>query len=307
VPADRGVRFAGIGDEAAPDLSGQLAALAELGWSSIELRTVDGVALADLDDRAFGRLAAALACRGLSVPCVASRIGSWSRPIDSDFGQDLAELDVLARRCVALGAPFIRVMSYPNAGLEEPRWRRFVLDRMRTLAGRAHQSGLVLVHENCAGWAGSRAGRMLDLVDAVDSPALRLLFDTGNGMAHGYDPYELLEPIAPYVAHVHVKDAATGPVDTASAYKGPVYTVPGGGTARVAECLRLLVSAGYAGTWSIEPHLALRPHEATPGTGDRDGFVASGLALARLVREEVLPCFPGLVQGPAGIAWGTRA
>jgi sugar phosphate isomerase/epimerase len=312
VPADRGVRFAGIGDEAAPDLSGQLAALAELGWSSIELRTVDGIALADLDDRAFGRLAAALARRGLSVPCIASRIGNWSRPIDSDFGRDLAELDVLARRCAALGAPFIRVMSYPNAGLAEPRWRRLVLDRMRALAGRAHQSGLVLVHENCAGWAASCAGRMLDLVDAVDSPALRLLFDTGNGLAYGYDPYELLVPITPYVAHVHVKDAAAGPVNTASAYKasaykGPVYTVPGGGTARVAECLRLLVSAGYAGTWSIEPHLALRPHEATPGTGDRDGFVASGLALARLVREEVLPCFPGLVQGPAGIAWGARA
>ncbi|NUS02890.1 MAG: sugar phosphate isomerase/epimerase, partial [Nonomuraea sp.] len=33
--------LAGIGDEAAPDLDGQIAAVAELGWRRLELRTID--------------------------------------------------------------------------------------------------------------------------------------------------------------------------------------------------------------------------------------------------------------------------
>ena len=294
MPAARGITFAGIGDEAAPDLRGQLAAIRALGWHAIELRTVDGTPIADLSDREFGEVSDALAGHGTAVAAVASRIGNWARPADSDFGLDTRELEVLARRCALLGAGFVRVMSYPNAGLADRDWRRVAVDRLRALAGRAGESGLVLVHENCAGWAGSSAERMLDLLDAVGSTALRLLFDTGNGIAHGYDPYPTLEAVVPHVAHVHVKDARrTG--------AGTVYTEPGAGQARVADCLRLLVSTGFAGTWSIEPHLALRPHEARPGTGDHDGFVASGRALVTLARDEIAPRFPGLTAHEAGI------
>jgi sugar phosphate isomerase/epimerase len=300
VPAARGITFAGIGDEAARDLGGQLAAIRALGWHSIELRTVDGVAIADLSDREFGEVADAMAGHGTVVAAVASGIGNWSRPADSDFGLDTRELEVLARRCALLGARFVRVMSYPNAGLADRDWRRVAVNRLRALADRAGESGLVLVHENCAGWAGSNAERMLDLLDTVGSPALRLLFDTGNGIAYGYDPYPMLERIVPHVAHVHVKDARR-------AGAGTVYTEPGTGQARVADCLRLLVAAGFAGTWSIEPHLALRPHEARPGTGDHDGFVASGQALVTLARDEIAPRFPGLTAHEAGIyAAGSR-
>jgi sugar phosphate isomerase/epimerase len=297
VPAAGGITFAGIGDEAAPDLRGQLAAVSALGWHAVELRTVDGVALADLGDREFDAAACVLASHGTTVAAVASRIGNWARPADSDFGLDASELDVLARRGAALGARFVRVMSYPNAGLIDRDWRRVAVGRLRALAGRAAERGLVLVHENCAGWAGSSADRMLDLLDAVDSPALRLLFDTGNGIAHGYDPYPVLERIAAHVVHVHVKDARRSGADT-------VYTTPGTGQARVADCLRLLVAAGFAGTWSIEPHLALRPHEARPGTGDHDGFVASGRALVALARDKIAPHFPGLTVHEAGISRG---
>ena len=55
--AATGVVLAGIGDEAAPDLAGQLAAVGELGWNRLELRTIDGVPLARLDDASFRRSA----------------------------------------------------------------------------------------------------------------------------------------------------------------------------------------------------------------------------------------------------------
>lgn len=282
------VVFGAIADEAAADIGGQVDALAALGWSAIELRTVDGVPVAHLDERAFSRVAETVARRQVTVCCVASEIANWQRPITGDFTLDLDELEILSRRCAVLGAQYVRIMSYPNAGLDADAWGARATDRIRRLVARAEKAGLVLLHENCAGWAATDAERMLTLIEAVDSPALRLLFDTGNGVAHGYDACDLLSRIVDHVAHVHVKDATRR--------SGAVrYTVPGNGFARVGECLRRLLTHGYTGVWSLEPHLSLRPHETgfTRGRPQADPFMASAVGLQRLVDEEVVPAVGG--------------
>lgn len=264
-------RRTGIGDEAAPDLPGQLAAIRRLGGTAIELRTIDGVWLAD---RPVGRLELA----GLEVVCLASRIGNWARPISTPVAADLAELDRLIEHCHALGCRHVRIMSYPNDGLAEPDWRKRVINRIRLLANAAASAGIVLLHENCSGWAGASAENTLRLLEEVDSPALKLLFDTGNGVAAGYSAYELLTQVVEHVAHVHVKDAVAG----------PVYTLPGAGEARVADCLRLLLDHGYPGYFSLEPHLSLVPHEELRIEGDQaESFHRAGLALAGLLSEEL--------------------
>ncbi|WP_063748910.1 sugar phosphate isomerase/epimerase family protein [Streptomyces sp. NRRL B-24484] len=290
------IRFAGIGDEAATDLTGQLAALDRLGWSQLELRTVDGQWLADLPEDAVRRIADRITDHGVRVVGAASRIGNWAGTVADPFDEDLDELTALGPRCAALGTRFVRVMSYPNAGLPEAEWRRRVLERLRALAELAGALGLVLLHENCSGWAGSSAERMLDLVTTVDSPALRLLLDTGNGVPYGYDSHLMLLEVADHVAHVHVKDAVGGSERTR-------YVPPGEGGARVADSLRLLLERGWSGTWSLEPHLQVRPHEGrTAADGGADsGFVRAGRALARLVEQQVLPSAPGWRAVPGGL------
>lgn len=276
-------RLAGIGDEAAPALDGQLAALRRLGWDAIELRSVDGVPLADLDDRAFAAAAGRIDEAGLDVVCVDSRIAGWARPVTGDLADDLTELRRLAPRCAALGTRFVRVMSYPNDGLDEEDWGRRVLDRTERLVREAEQYGLVLLHENCSGWAGARADRMLRLLDRAGSPALRLLFDIGNGVPYGYDAGALLGEIAGHVAHVHVKDALTCDDGTVA------YVLPGDGASRVRYCVRTLLEQGYTGAWSMEPHTRLRPHEGHDATGDEDGqaaFVRYGRRFEELLRQE---------------------
>jgi len=275
-----GIRFAGIGDEAAPGLAGQIRAHRLLGWSAVELRDIDGTALADLDDAAFERVTETLRAADLDVVCVDSRIANWARPITGDFEPDRAELERLAPRCAALGTRYVRVMSYPNdpdAPLDEPEWARRVVGRMRRLARQAEDAGLVLLHENCAGWAGADASRALRLLAEVDSPALRLVFDTGNGVAYGYEAYDLLTELVAWVDHVQVKDARAAAGEA-------VYTLPGEGDCRVADCLRLLLDRGWTGTWSIEPHRAVRPHEGRTdaGRGGVAEFVRYGRALEAL-------------------------
>ncbi|WP_231640842.1 sugar phosphate isomerase/epimerase [Nocardiopsis sp. NRRL B-16309] len=270
--------LAGIGDEAAPDLGGQLAALARLRWNHLELRTVDGVPVALMDDASFARAAERIDAAGVTVVCVAAKIGDWSRPVTGDFSADLVELDVLARRCGLLGTRLVRVMSYASGGLPGPEWGRRARARLRELALRAEDAGLVLAHENCTGWAGESADRMLDLVTGIDSPALRLLFDTGNGVAHGYPGPPMLRALIDHVAHVHVKDAVTGRDGTVG------YVLPGTGEAGVPEVLEQLAEHGYTGALSMEPHLHLRPHAADDrGSGDHGSFLAYGRALESLV------------------------
>ncbi|GAA4916715.1 sugar phosphate isomerase/epimerase family protein [Streptomonospora salina] len=288
-----GIAFAGIGDEAGGDPADQIGALDRLGWRCLELRTVDGRAVADLGAAPFAALAADLHARGVRVCCLDSRIGNWARPITGPFDTDLHELEILAARCATLGAPAVRIMTYPGDGLGGPEWRRRAVERVRRLCDLAERRGIVLLAENCAGWAADDAERMLDLLDTVASPALGLLFDTGNGLAHGYHAPALLADVADRVAHVHVKDALPGP-----AGGEPVYTVPGQGRAGVAQCLRLLLKHGYRGTWSIEPHLSLLPHRRdAAGSGDADGFTAAGEALQRLAAETVAAARPEPAAG----------
>lgn len=271
--------LAGIGDEAAPDLGGQLAALARLGWDLLELRTVGGIPIARMEDDAFARAAERIRDAGVGVVCVASKIGDWSRPVTGDFAVDVHELDVLARRCAVLGTRLVRVMSYPSGGLSASEWGSRARARLRDLALRAEDSGLVLAHENCAGWAGEDAERMLDLVTGIDSPALRLLFDTGNGVAHGYAAPPMLRALLDHVVHVHVKDAVVGPDGTVD------YVLAGTGQAGVADVLRALAEHGYAGALSIEPHMSLLPHEDSAGRGDGADFVDHGRAVEGLVAQ----------------------
>ena len=302
-----GVRLAGITDEAGPDLDTQLAVTRRLGWDAVELRNVDGYAVADLPQDDFDRVVERLAEAGLGTVCVDSRIANWARPVTGPLEADLAELDVLARRCPALGTRYVRVMSYPNDGLTEAGWGREVVRRMRLLAARAERAGLVLLHENCAGWAGRDAARALRLLAEVDSPALGLVFDTGNGVAYGYDAHDmlatLLDAVPDRILHVQVKDA-DGTADD------PVYRYPGAGACRVPAQLRLLAEAGYTGAVSIEPHMVVRPHDAgrpgdrDPGRVGADVFVEYGRRVGLLVARAGFGS--GALLGPAGDLTGAR-
>jgi L-ribulose-5-phosphate 3-epimerase len=249
-------RLGGIGDEAALGIAGQITVHQRLCWRHLELRSVGGVAVGDLPAREITEIAARIAEAGLSVPCLDSRIGSWARPITCPFDGELAELDAMARAASRLGTRYVRVMSYPNDGLPEAAWASETVRRLKLLAARAADQGVVLVHENCSGWAATSAERAGTLLSDVDSPALRVLFDVGNPVAHGYDGPGYLAAVLPWVDHVHIKDAVPATANRSE----PVFTAPGEGTARLADCLTTLLDAGYQGVFSIAPHVAVMPH-----------------------------------------------
>lgn len=244
------MRMAGIADEAGKALDAQIRAHRELGWKHIEIRNVDGTNLTDVDDRTFETIRERVLDAGLSVCCFGGQIANWSRKISGDFQVDVAELERAIPRMKKLGTRYIRIMSWPNDGWVEQEWRKEVIRRLKELASMAADGGVVLAHENCSGWGGQRPDTARDVIESVNSPALRSLLDTGNRPHQQGTPVQVYEQVRESVVHVHIKD-----------FSGSRFVYPGEGEAGVGTMVEGLVRAGYPGIFSIEPHMAAVVHE----------------------------------------------
>ena len=275
--------FSGISDEAGKTIDRQIAAHRELGWSYLELRTVEGVNLTQLPDEAFDRVYAAVTEAGMQVSCFASAIANWARPITCDPDIDRQDLARAIPRMHRFRTQFIRVMSYPNDPqhpVPEDAWRREAIARMRELARMAEDGGVILLHENCSGWGGLSAENSNILLGEVNSPALKVVFDTGNPVTYGQNAWEYYLAVRRDIAYVHIKDARK--VDGVDH-----YTMCGDGDGYVREILADLKQSGYDGGLSIEPHLTTVIHTGQT-CDDADAlygsYVAYGRRLIDLVR-----------------------
>lgn len=274
-------QLAAIGDEAGDELAAQLTALARLDWDAIELRTIDGRPLHELDASKLHAVAARLTDHGTTVCCLDSNIGAWGRSVTTSLSLDIDELERLELSASVLGCRWVRVMSWQNAELSQQQWREEAFVRMRALTQRAEHLGLVLLHENCAGWGGQSAATTQELVEAVDSPSFALLLDVGNCVVYGQDPIAFTDAVVGNTFHVHVKDVVRDG-------DGVRFVHPGRGHAHVADCLRILHARGYAGGLSLEPHLLASPHLGTnagrPSHKAMNDFLVYGHALEQLAR-----------------------
>ena len=246
--------ISGISDEAGLDIDTQIRAHQELGFKHIELRCIDGVNFTNIPDQQFDQCLEKLAQADIQVSCFASALCNWARKITNPFEVDSTELARAIPRMRHLKTPFIRIMSYPNDALSQDEWKTQVVDRIKKLARKAEDGGIILVHENCDGWAGQSPRHTLDLLEAVDSPALKLVYDTGNVVWHDQDGWDFYSQVVDHIVYVHIKDGVkTG--DTVKA------TFPGEGAGQLERVITDLFRRGYDGGFSIEPHLAAVIHE----------------------------------------------
>jgi sugar phosphate isomerase/epimerase len=264
-------RMTGIGDEGGAGIAEQIAINSELGWGTIELRNVDGKNICEMDDESFDAIRAAMDKAGLRASGFGSAIANWARPIGTPFERDMGDLRRAVPRMRALGTSFIRIMSYPNDGRDEALWKKEVFRRMKELVTVADGEGIVLLHENCDGWASATPERLAELLSYFNSPALRIVFDTGNPIGHGgslEDTWAFYKAALPYIVHFHIKDCKRlmdGRLE---------HVMPGDGDCDVVAIMRDLLGTGYTGLFSIEPHIAVQVHlGGTPVEGMDPGSI----------------------------------
>ena len=95
---------------------------------------------------------------------------------------------------------------------------------------------------------------LLKIVGLVDSPLLRVNYDTGNVYLAGGDPYEGLKAVSHLLVHVHAKDIT---VEHADAERGKVTGTPvgcacGDGVIDWNQVIAILRGASFNGVLSVE-------------------------------------------------------
>ncbi|MCZ7545028.1 MAG: sugar phosphate isomerase/epimerase [Anaerolineae bacterium] len=211
----------------------------------------------DLDDGQLAQAKALLAKHGMKVACIGSPVGK--SPIDDPIAH---ELDVLRRLFVvgeALDTRRIRIFSfYPPDTSTNAHYAQYVAaatDRLAQMAELAGRAGFVLLHENEKAIVGDTPQRCRALLEGVNSPHLRAIWDAANYVQVGISqPMAAGWPlVGDYVAYIHVKDAR--------AADGRV-TAAGEGDGQLAELLTALMARSYQGFLALEPHLADAGHSS---------------------------------------------
>ena len=288
--------FTGFADEASTDFDGQIKATKELGWNKIETRGLCGGNLASITDSQFDEVCAKLEKAGVSFNCFGSGIGNWAKPINQPPDSSYDEMRKAIPRMHKLGIKLIRIMSFlvPKELFgESAQFQDEAIKRIKVIAKLAEDSGITLVHENCSSWGGLSLDHTLRLLEGVKSPALKLVYDTGNPVFHddvrGMPPYkkqsswEFYNAVKEHVVYVHIKDGRI--IDGKDIYK-----FAGDGDGDVRKILKDLLKNGYDGGFSMEPHMVTVHHDKSISEQDKQAamyknYVEYGKRFEKLLAE----------------------
>lgn len=234
-----------FGDEIDADLETQLDVLASEDVYGLELRGAWGKNVLDLSQDELEQAKALLAKFGFSVSAIGSPIGKSELSQPPAYEQERMQRAIAAAN--ALGTRLIRVFSFFVPEGQAAQHRDEVISRMKALTAQAEAAGMTLVHENEKDIYGDTGERCLDILQSVNSPALRMAFDPANFVQVGVRPMDEAWPLlADYTTHVHIKDAVFADRSVRPA---------GEGDGGVPELLSALADRGYKGYLTLEPHL----------------------------------------------------
>jgi sugar phosphate isomerase/epimerase len=233
-------------DEISSDFAEQCRVASDLGLTHVEVRSAWDVNILDLKAEQLTAMKETLADHDLQVSSIGSPIGKIF--IDEPFPPHLQRMRHAAEVAHFFDAPYIRIFSFfLRPGADPADHREEVIDRMRAMARVAEEADVVLLHENEKDIYGDVPQRVLDIVESVGSPALRLAWDPANYVQVGVTPFtEGYALLRPYTDYVQIKDALRETGDVVPA---------GEGDGQVRETVRALAADGFDGFFSMEPHL----------------------------------------------------
>ncbi|WP_339372713.1 sugar phosphate isomerase/epimerase family protein [Paenibacillus elgii] len=254
-------RLGVLTDEVSAHFEEALDWAAEWGLKHVEIRVINGQNAADLDNEQVSEIRRQVEARGLFISAIASPLFKCaldpSRQVASGdtFGQreesvqsHFTKLDRVITIAKMLGTTRIRIFSFWREA--DPALHRDEIVRyMKQAAVVAEAQDVQLLLENEPACNGGYAEEVAAIVRAVDSPALRGLWDPGNEAYAGLEAFPAgYAAMKDVLAHVHLKDAYIRD-------DGQPRCVPlGSGNVPVIAQLKALLADDYNGLFTIETH-----------------------------------------------------
>ena len=186
---------------------------------------------------------------GLSIPTLGTYIALG----------DLQAVEKSMRFAQIAGAPCIRV----GVGKTGTAPYRQLFDETRTFltsaANLARQYGvkaLVETHHRTIAASASATFRLLEHLDPDD---IGVIYDPGNMVHEGFEDYRVgLQLLGPYVAHVHIKNAAFQPVEGQGVWHAK-WSPLENGAVNWQDLFAALAEIGYEGWFGLEDFSGARP------------------------------------------------
>jgi sugar phosphate isomerase/epimerase len=158
------------------------------------------------------------------------------------------------RFAAALGAPVINTDEGIRPGWVSPEDAFGIMKYTLTSALRiAARYGISIGIEPHQSISRTTLG-LLRIATLVDSPLLRINYDTGNAYLGGEDPYNGLRAVCRLLVHIHAKDIT---IQHAEAERGKVTGTPvgcacGDGVIDWGKVVAILRETGFSGVLSVE-------------------------------------------------------
>jgi len=238
-----------ITDEITQDFKLALDIANKHGLDGVEVRSVYELGPFEWTDEVVDRMKSEADAAGLPICCISSPFFKC----EIDDMEEIANQYASLRRCIEhahkLGTRLIRGFTFWDKGDFEARIPDIV-ERFQEPIRILEQEDMIMVLESDPGVYTGNAARVVKVLDAINSPRVRGLWDPGNIV---YDPEgEIPYPdgynlIKDKMAHMHLKDA--GIID------GKPAGVPvGTGAVDYDGQFLQLIKDGYTGYVALETH-----------------------------------------------------
>lgn len=275
-------KLSAFADEVTEDFLAQVEYLAREGVGYIEPRFVNKKNIMDLNKAELDEAKKMILDQGLKVSAIGSPIGKVK--LDEPFEPHLDKFKHAVELAVFFETPFIRMFSYyAPEGQNIDDCRDQVIERMGAKIDVLSGVDVTMVHENEAHIYGHTAQNCVELIETVNSPKLRLVYDPANFVwgEKLANNVEVCWPLMkPYVVHIHIKDWKLGAADVGS--------IPGEGDGQIKELLAELAAMDYDGCLTMEPHLQTGGQFG--GSTGPDLFTRAIAAVREIAAEVGLAC-----------------
>jgi L-ribulose-5-phosphate 3-epimerase len=269
------LRIAAITDEFSPDPVLALEAMEKIGMTGAELRVLWGKNIMDLSRDEMNRARDLVRSKNMEVISIASPLLKCVLPnapaVDTRFQQDIFAskhtfedqprlTDHAFMLAKHFGARIIRVFSYWRT-VEPGKCFDQVASALSNLAEKAAKEDLIIGLENEHACNLGTAAETVPVLNAVNHPNLKLVWDPANALVAGEIPFPGGYNLIPKgrIVHVHVKDCH---MEDHKPIWGPVGTRHVDWKGQVAA----LMADGYDGWLSLETHWPFTGNDKMAGS-----------------------------------------